>query len=142
MGDMADMLIEQMEEDALWSAGSPISGPRPKPICRYCGKKNLRWKQVGERWLLFENKQPHNCPKCPLSLETLKKLAESGKIEYLAKKRERNLHSSLTKKGIENLICHGIKTTELLDLFEDLIRRSVSGEKLALIREEILRRLK
>lgn len=82
MGDGADFLNEQIEslcED--WADAYPLEGedilsyvPK-KPTCKYCSKKNLRWKQVGETWVLFEETKVHNCPNCPLPLEILKKLA-------------------------------------------------------------------
>ena len=144
MGDMADMLIEQMEEAAYWEAGEPLSIQRPKsrPICKYCGKKNLRWVQVQGKWFLYEKKKPHNCPKCPMTLDQLKKLAEHNKLVYLAEKRERNFRATRTVKGTEQLLSSRIKTTELLDLFEDLVKEHSRGKQLALIRQELLRRLK
>lgn len=160
---MADWTLEQIDwddpygynnhdpEDGL--CGPPIR-TRTNPICKYCGKKNLRWHRLGQRWLLYEKKGVHNCPKMPLPLDVLKKLAEDAKIEYRAKKREGNYKRALIKGGVKYLITRGIKTDELLDLLEDLTKEHGAevgdfwpkiidhSEGLRLIREELLRRLK
>lgn len=91
MGDMADLLLEQMwDEDDGGVNGydnlmydedtNSYYGPgrrsKSKPVCRYCGKKNLYWQQYNNRWLLYESDDKvHNCPKHPLPLEILKQLA-------------------------------------------------------------------
>jgi len=82
MGEMADMLIEQMEDALGDDSGEFDDCWEPKkerkiPICRFCGKTPLRWKQIGERWVLFEtNKEIHLCPKNPLTVESLKQLLQ------------------------------------------------------------------
>jgi len=35
-------------------------------VCRCCGTGNLRWQQVEEKWLLFDNDRLHDCPVKPL----------------------------------------------------------------------------
>ena len=151
MGDMADLTLEHFEgEDDYFNnvmyeeeTDSWISSGhgRKNPMCRYCRKENLRWQRMGNRWLLYEKKKPHICPKCPLPLEVLKKLAENNKIEYLNKKHESLLKRSREKNGIEYLIKNGIKTSDLIFLFENMVKEDdVNAVKL--IREELLKRLK
>ena len=104
MGEMADWTLEQWEsgEDAefyfanvmhLEETDSFIGPGRAKgikrPICKFCGKKNLRWHQLRGFWLLYDGKCPHKCPNQPLPLEVLKALAEEGKLAYKAKKMKK-----------------------------------------------------
>ena len=84
MGDMADWTLEQGWDD--FDAGLPIPRTIKHPMCRHCGKKHLRWERVGERWVLFDKKAPHRCPKHPLPLDVLKKLAEDNIREQRKKK--------------------------------------------------------
>jgi len=88
MGEMADFLNDQQWDDD--GSGLPI--PRPPrvikhPICRHCSKKALRWRQIGERWVLFEkNGRLHKCLNHPVPLDVLKKLAEETIREQRKKK--------------------------------------------------------
>lgn len=69
MGEMADMLIEQME-DALFDIhgiydddwAPEFYAKKKIPTCKYCGKKPLRWENVGGHWILYElNGCRHDC---------------------------------------------------------------------------------
>lgn len=77
MGDGADYTLDQIdwEHDSFPSAFK-YTGVKKHPMCKYCRKKKLRWRNVGGQWILFEKKGPHRCSKVPLSLAMLKKLAE------------------------------------------------------------------
>jgi hypothetical protein len=151
MGDMADLTLEHFEgEDDYFNnvmyfeEHDSYIGPgryRKNPMCRYCGEQNLRWRKIENRWVLYEKKRPHICPKCPLPLDVLKKVAESNRMEYIAKKRENLLSRAHEKNGVEYLIKNGIKTPDLLYLLEVLAKEE-DGDKTKLIREELLRRLK
>jgi len=89
MGEMADMLIEQMEDALGDDSGEFDDCWEPKrekkiPVCRFCGKTPLRWKQIGERWILFEtNKEIHLCPKNPLTVDSLKQLLRDKKMKLV-----------------------------------------------------------
>lgn len=95
MGEMADFTLEQIDWDIEWvgprirSTGYGYSVPR-RPICKYCRKKKLLWRQVKGKWVLFENKRkPHICKMHTLPFETLKALAELVKTENDRDKRSR-----------------------------------------------------
>ena len=95
MGEMADWTLSQIEDDLYFANVMYLEehdsfigpGVRKHPICRFCGKKNLRWQRLGERWLLYEKKGPHKCPKHPLPLDVLKKLAEENIATQRRKKK-------------------------------------------------------
>lgn len=159
MGEMADMELENIlcMEDPFGYEEQSYRGytATRSPICKYCGKKNLQWGKVHGRWLLYEKKNKiHLCPKCPLPLEVLKKLAEDNKIEYRAKRRKGIFDRARSKGGVKYLITRGIKTTELLDLLEDLVKENGVDdggfwvhiidhtENIRLVREELSRRMK
>lgn len=87
MGEWADMILDNIDWDTDYLEPEPFKVRAPKhPTCRFCGKKNLRWRQIGKKWVLFEKKAPHNCPKRPLSLETLKKVA--GEVVAAQRKKK------------------------------------------------------
>lgn len=85
---MADFTLDQIDwdNDPLFSGSHYSDGRVPKhPMCKYCRKKKLRWRNVGGQWILFEKKGPHRCSKVPLSLAMLKKLAEETTGKKLSK---------------------------------------------------------
>lgn len=59
MGDIADMLVDQMIEQGMW--GRATSRPK-KVTCERCGKRNLEWGNDGRSWYLINrNADPHVC---------------------------------------------------------------------------------
>jgi len=87
MGDMADFTLDQIDWDnePLFPSALKYTGVKKHPMCKYCRKKKLRWRNVGGQWILFEKKGPHRCSKVPLSLDMLKKLAEEMTGKKLSK---------------------------------------------------------
>ena len=82
MGEMADMLFEQCI-DEFGNDGFGYS-PARKLVCKFCGKKNLVWKHVSGRWLMYEkNEEIHDCPKNPLTVDTLKHLGLNKKETHI-----------------------------------------------------------
>jgi hypothetical protein len=99
MGDMADWTLESAfdafpdyeSEPDDWENGVVfVRRWKNRPVCKYCGKKNLRWQKLGERWLLYDGKGPHRCPNQPLPLEILKALADEVKLAHKLKKINKN----------------------------------------------------
>lgn len=86
MGEMADYELERLEGDIdLYFDNTMYDeeqdcyyGPgRQNPICKFCGKSDLRWQKTIGRWILYEqNGKIHDCPKHPLPLSILKELAK------------------------------------------------------------------
>ena len=60
MGELADELIDSiLDYDEGYDE-------RPPPTCKYCGKRDLFWQEVGDKWQLFEYRPrgsiaPHRC---------------------------------------------------------------------------------
>lgn len=92
MGDEADFLLEQIDWDIdTFTMSVPVVLRRP--MCKYCRKKKLLWRQVKGKWILFENRRkPHICKMHPLSIERLKSLVD------LVKKENASERSSGTKR--------------------------------------------
>lgn len=95
MGDIADYTLELCEGgDLYWDDvmymeefDSFIGPGHHRPVtCRFCGKKNLAWGRIAERWVLCEDKGPHKCPKRSLPLEVLKEQARRTIEEQRNKK--------------------------------------------------------
>lgn len=63
MGEMADYLIDQMmDEEGYWGpVRTRRSRSHPNPICRFCGKTGLRWKDTKTGYRLYEGKNQHDC---------------------------------------------------------------------------------
>lgn len=143
---MADLTLESALGDPFYSSHLTDFSHRTKPRCKYCGKKGLRWCKINEKWFLYEKKSPHRCTKMPMSLDLLKKLADDGKLKNVVKRRKYVKHVVTQRKnGLNKLISKGIKTSELLDLFEDLIKENLNNSPnqfIQKIREEILKRSK
>jgi hypothetical protein len=85
MGDIVDMLTEQMEMDCelyfdnlMYEEEMDSYIPwKPRSIlkCRFCGRNPLNWKNIQGRWFLYEiDGNIHNCPNHPLPLHILKEL--------------------------------------------------------------------
>jgi len=87
MGDIADWTLEQMEDELYFSNVMYLEefdsykghGHRKELQCKFCGKKDLHWRNIQGRWMMYENSTPsgkggeiHDCPKNPLTLQTLK----------------------------------------------------------------------
>jgi hypothetical protein len=87
MGDIADWTLEQIEDDLYFSNvmyleehDSYVGPGRKRELqCKFCGKKNLHWRNIGGRWIMYENAtsskkrgEIHDCPENPLTLQTLK----------------------------------------------------------------------
>jgi len=90
MGEMADYTLELAESEELYfdnvmydeELDSYIGhGHKRPPTCKFCGKKNLAWGNIiddknNTRWFLHEQDGSiHDCPKNPLSVSLLKKIA-------------------------------------------------------------------
>jgi len=99
MGEMADYTLELAESEELYFENLMYEeetdtyighGHRRSPTCKYCGKKNLTWgtlvipDQRGNlinRWFLHETTgEIHDCPKNPLSVSLLKKIAAAKRL--------------------------------------------------------------
>lgn len=150
MGDDADYALSCIEDELYFanvmyleehdSYIGPSGGAVKKPICRFCGKKNLRWEQIGERWFLFEKKAPHNCPKKPLSLEVLKKIADDRILSQRIAKRERNLKRALSKGGIKYLANRLLSMREWTELLEDLVQQDAEPALRMFVKAQIQKR--
>lgn len=70
MGEMTDMLIEQMwdlsDEDHMDAEEWWGTVGRWNKICRCCGRSNLTWELKNEKWRLCDERGIHVCPVTPL----------------------------------------------------------------------------
>jgi len=61
MGDMADDLIDMIFLDD-WAVDQEDN---EDVECKYCGKTGLFWQQIGDKWVLFQERRngnfPHRC---------------------------------------------------------------------------------
>lgn len=62
MGELADELIDRF----IYGDYDEGYDERPPPTCKYCGKRDLFWQEVGDKWQLFEYRPrghiaPHRC---------------------------------------------------------------------------------
>jgi len=92
MGDIADDIIGWMEDalddyqglyDEDWA---PEFYPKKKiPTCKFCGKAPLKWRRIGDRWVLHERDgKYHDCPNHPLPLDVLKDLLAEQKKKHMS----------------------------------------------------------
>lgn len=66
MGDIADMLIDQMWDDLDrddWDDEPPAQYWKK---CRCCGQEGLHWNQIDGKWRLCNDDGLHMCPVNPL----------------------------------------------------------------------------
>lgn len=64
MGDMADMLYDQMADGGDWEREFGLEcRDEDRPVtCRRCGKRNLWWHHTGARWrLINDDGNFHTC---------------------------------------------------------------------------------
>lgn len=75
MGDMADMLIDQMFDDPFGEEEDD-DGPAGWTIkCRCCGEEGLVWGQISGKWRLHDQEANlHICSVKPLKEEVAKSL--------------------------------------------------------------------
>ena len=71
MGDMADFLIEQIEDmagflDDMDHMDDNYQYTVADKRCRCCGEGGLRWGQVDGKFRLFKGEKLHMCPVNPL----------------------------------------------------------------------------
>ena len=147
MGDDADYTLSCIEDELYFanvmyleehdSYLGPRGGVIRSPMCNFCGMKNLRWEQISERWVLFDGKAPHNCPKKPMSLDMLKKIAGDRILKQRIAKRERNLNRALTKGGVKYLENRLLSMREWTELLEDLARMQADPALLVFVKAKI-----
>jgi hypothetical protein len=61
-GEIGD---SRLPSKPAYSSNYTKAGKRKKNTfeCKYCGKKNLQWKEVDGKWRLHDKKLPHVCEK-------------------------------------------------------------------------------
>ncbi len=126
MGDIADMLIDQGFEQLADGddLGYPYEYPyeRKRLRCKGCGKKNLEWRRIYNRWTIMEiDGGVHTCHKYSPSIEVLKVLAEE-----VTKKTKEDVFWNLFEKakgrgGLTQLI-NIVSDNDLVDLYTAFVR--------------------
>lgn len=149
MGEYADMLLEQMDWD-VWDEDHPPINVKP-PTCKFCGKKNLKWRQISNKWILFETKdRVHNCEKYNLSIDILKEvMAENIKIKKENERRKFISSLPRSKKLMEKLpyysneeLLIALKYFTKIDMGEpDVGIYFKHDEEITLLEREILTRI-
>ncbi len=150
MGDIADMLIEQMMDEGGedWEMGV---SPRKVLKCRFCKKPNLVWRKILDQWVMFESDtKVHTCGGYEPPIEVMKEIT----TEVLAKTREkiewRNFDRAKKRGGLIKLL-PVIPDDQLVNLYacfisdreqcEGVSEHSRYENEIEILHKEILRRM-
>ncbi len=65
MGDIADMMVDQMIERGGWG----LCRSKKPVVCKHCGSRAVKWRETDAGWRLFNTARtqpgnrnsPHNC---------------------------------------------------------------------------------
>lgn len=85
MGDMADLISDGGDPSDWYELNSE------NVICKFCGRKDLRWIQLYEKWRLYEGDSLHNCSYPQLKPKGVPVEKEKFEIFYILWQPESNL---------------------------------------------------
>jgi len=119
MGEMADMLLDQIDE---WEPEDWWESPRRILRCRQCGKRDLNWQNIKGIWTMFEpSGKVHICGGYEPPLEVLKEIAKN----VLSKTREDalwRLREKAKKRGGLVKLIPLLPDDQLVDLYACFVR--------------------
>lgn len=153
MGDMADFYLDSTLDDFYGESDDLNCYVRRRRVlrCRQCGKPNLNWRMIQDRWVMFEKDgKVHTCGGYEPPIEILKELAK----EVVAETREGliwRLMDKAKKRGGMIKLLPILPDDQLIDLYACFIRddcgepdfgMSIGYEReIKMLKEEILKRM-
>ncbi len=82
MGEMADMLLDQMWDEYGEEPEDGDGPPQRTKTCRMCGRTGLTWALRNDKWRLHDERGMHVCPVKPLNEPIVKDVPKTVTNEW------------------------------------------------------------